>query len=147
MFHHADHVHPFRDNVVGPELSITIPTEYDQLANTYYKVILTVTDSSGLATTVEKDVRPNLVTLTFGANNPNARYTLDGIPRTGTYTELAVVGVHRTIGAISPQTVGGQQLAFGSWSDGGTQTHVIVTPGANTSYTVNYAAVASSITV
>ena len=146
-FHHADHKHPFLNNVVGPELSITIPTEYDQLANTYYKVILTVTDSSGLATTVEKDVRPNLVTLTFGANNPNARYTLDGIPRTGTYTELAVVGVHRTIGAISPQTVGGQQLAFGSWSDGGTQTHVIVTPGANTSYTVNYAAVASSITV
>lgn len=146
-FHHADHKHPFVNNVVGPELSITVPTDYDQLANTYYKVILTVTDSSGLTTTVEKDVRPNLVTLTFGANNPNARYTLDGIPRTGTYSELAVVGVHRTIGAISPQTVGGQQLAFDSWSDGGTQTHVIVTPGANTSYTVNYAAVASSIAV
>lgn len=146
-FHHADHKHPFLNTVVGPELSITIPTDYDQLANTYYKVVLTVTDSSGLTTTVEKDVRPNLVTLTFGANNPNARYTLDGIPRTGTYSELAVVGVHRTIGAISPQTVGAQQLVFGSWSDGGTQTHIIVTPGANTSYTVNYAAVASSITV
>ena len=146
-FHHAEHKHPFSDNVVGPDLSFTVPTDYDQLANTYYKVILTVTDRSGLTTTVVKDVRPNLVTLTFGANDPNAKYTVDGIPRTGLYTEDAVVGVHRTLGAVSPQTVNGQQLVFGSWSDGGAQTHTIVTPGSNTSYTVNYTTVSSSITV
>lgn len=146
-FHHAEHKHPFSDNVVGPDLSFRVPTDYDQLANTYYKVILTVTDRSGLTTTVVKDVRPNLVTLTFGANDPDAKYTVDGIPRTGLYTEDAVVGVVRTLGAVSPQTVNGQQLVFGSWSDGGAQTHTIVTPGSNSSYTVNYTAVSSSITV
>jgi glucose/arabinose dehydrogenase len=146
-FHHAEHKHPFSDNVIGPDLSFRVPTDYDQLANTYYKVILTVTDRSGLTTTVIKDVRPNLVTLTFGANDPNAKYTVDGIPRTGLYTEDAVVGVVRTLGAVSPQTVNGQQLVFGSWSDGGAQTHTIVTPGSNTSYTVNYTTVSSSVAV
>lgn len=146
-FHHAEHKHPFSDNVVGPDLSFRIPTDYDQLANTYYKVILTVTDSSGLTTTVTKDVRPNLVTLTFGANDPDARYTIDGIPRTGLYTEDAVVGVVRTLGAVSPQIVNGEQLAFAGWSDGGAQTHTIVTPGSNSSYTVNYTSVSSSVNV
>lgn len=137
-FHHADHKHPFLADITGPDLSFRVPTDYDQLANTYYKVILTVTDSSGLTTTTVKDVRPNLVTLTFGANDPEARYTIDGIPHTGTYSEQSVVGVTRTLGAISPQTIGGQQMVFGSWSDGGAATHTVVVPGSDTSYTVNY---------
>ncbi len=137
-FHHAQHKHPFLDNITGPDLSFRVPTDYDQLANTYYKVILTVTDSSGLTTTTVKDVRPNLVTLTFGANDPDARYTIDGIPHTGSYSEQAVVGVTRTLGAISPQTINGAEMVFGSWSDGGAQTHTVVVPGSDTSYTVTY---------
>lgn len=139
-FLHAEHKHPFLSEVEGPNLTMTVPTDYDQLADTRYRVILTVTDSSGLSTRVEQIVRPNLVTLTFGADDPQAAYTVDGVPRTGTYTEQAVVGVHRTISAVSPQTINGKQVVFGSWSDGGEGTHVIVTPGSNTTYTVTYVA-------
>jgi glucose/arabinose dehydrogenase len=142
-FHHADHMHPFRDNIVGPTGSITIPRNADQLYNTYYRVILNVTDSSGLTTTRSVDVQPNLVTLTFGANDPDATFTIDGVPYQGQYSEQAVVGVQRTLNAPSPQYVRGQQLIFGSWSDGGTQSHTIVTPGTNTSYQVNFTAVPS----
>ena len=138
VFHHADHTHPFINEVTGPELSFDIPVDFHQLSNTWYNVVLTVTDSSGLQTVVAKEIHPNLVELTFGANVPGGRYTLDGIPHTGTYTELAVVGVERTLGAVSPQTINGQQYVFGNWAHGGQATQVITAPGGATSYTVNY---------
>lgn len=138
VFHHADHTHPFVNEVTGPDLDFTIPVDFHQLSNTYYNVILTVTDSSGLKTVVEKEIHPNLVTLTFGSNVDGARYTIDGIPHTGTYTEQAVVGVNRTLGAISPQTVNGQQYVFGEWEHGGNATQIITTPGSAATYTVNY---------
>lgn len=139
VFHHADHTHPFVNEVTGPDLSFTVPVDFHQLSNTYYNVILTVTDSSGLKTITEKEIHPNLVTLTFGSNVDGAKYTIDGIPHTGTYTEQAVVGVTRTLGAISPQTVGNQQYVFGDWADGvATSTRVITTPGSNGAYTINY---------
>ena len=49
-FHHADHIHPFADNIVGPSGSVTIPRDESNLANTWYRITLTVTDSSGLST-------------------------------------------------------------------------------------------------
>lgn len=138
VFHHADHTHPFINEVQGTELAFDIPRDFHQLSNTWYNVILTVTDSSGLQTVVQKEIHPNLVELTFGTNVPGGRYTLDGIPHTGPYTEMAVVGVERTLGAISPQTIDGQQYVFGSWGHGGSATQVITAPGSATSYTVNY---------
>ncbi|MGW0162462.1 PQQ-dependent sugar dehydrogenase [Mycobacterium sp. NPDC003323] len=138
VFHHADHTHPFINEVTGPELAFDIPRDFHQLSNTWYNVVLTVTDSSGLQTVVQKEIHPNLVTLTFDSNIPGGRYTLDGIPHTGPYTEQAVVGVERTLGAISPQTIDGQQYVFGSWEHGGTATQIITAPGTATSYTINY---------
>ena len=72
MFHHADHIHPFRDNIVGPSGSVTIPRSADNIDTTYYRITLTVTDSSGLSTTQSVDVKPRLVTLTFNASDPEA---------------------------------------------------------------------------
>lgn len=138
VFHHADHTHPFINEITGPDLTFDIPVDFHQLSNTYYNVVLTVTDSSGLKTVVEKEIHPNLVTLTFGSNVDGAKYTLDGIPHTGTYTEQAVVGVTRTLGAISPQTIDGQQYVFDSWEHGGGATQIITTPGSAATYTVNY---------
>lgn len=147
VFHHADHTHPFIDEVSGPDLTFGIPVDFHQLSNTYYNVILTVTDSSGLKTVVQKEIHPNLVTVTFGSNVPGAKYTLDGIPHTGTYTEQVVVGVERTLGAISPQTINGQQYVFDSWQHGGASTHTITTPDADGSFTVNYVLAPATVLV
>jgi len=146
-FHHADHMHPFQSAVTGPVNTITIPRNADQLSNTFYRVILTVTDSSGLTTTAVRDVMPNTVTLSFGASDGDATYTIDGIPHKGLYTETAVVGVERTLNAPSPQNVGGRELVFGGWSDGGAQAHVIVTPGTATSYQATFTEVSTAATV
>lgn len=138
VFHHAEHTHPFQDNIEGTEGEITIPQTPDQLANTWYRIHLTVTDSSGLTTTTYKDVRPNLVTLTFTSNQPDAVYTIDGQPRRGTYTEQAVVGVRRVLGAPETQSVAAGQLVFSGWSDGGARNHAITTPGTDSGYTVTF---------
>ena len=76
--------------------------------------------------------------MTFNSNNPNATYTIDGIPKKGLYTEQAVVGVERVLGAPSPQFVGSTEVGFTGWSDGQAQTHTVVTPDTNASYTVNF---------
>ncbi|EHB58540.1 PKD domain containing protein [Mycolicibacterium rhodesiae JS60] len=138
VFHHADHVHPFRDNIVGPTGSITIPRSADNIDTTSYILTLTVTDSSGLSTRKSVEVFPNLVTLTVNANDPEASFTIDGIPYKGSHTEQAVVGVERVVAAISPQYVANGQFVYDSWSDGLSQSHTITTPGTNTAYTINY---------
>lgn len=145
VFHHADHIHPVTSNVVGKTGSITVPTDPHNSADTWYEIRLTVTDSSGLSTTSSANVHPNTVTQTFTASDPEAVFTIDGKPYTGSYTETSVVGVERVLGISSPQTVDDGQLVFVSWSDGGEQTHTIVTPGTNATYVVNVTKVPSAL--
>jgi glucose/arabinose dehydrogenase/PKD repeat protein len=136
VFHHGDHVHPFADNIPGRSGTVTIPTDESNVSNTWYRIVLTVTDSSGLSTSSYVDVKPRLVNLTFVSSDPDAVYTIDGIPYRGTYREQAVVGVKRVLDVQSPQSTETGPLVFGAWSDGGAQKHTITTPGADTTYTL-----------
>lgn len=138
IFHHADHVHPFRDNITGSSNNVVIPRDADNIDTTWYEIVLTVTDSSGLQATDSIAIKPNLVQLTFTSNHQDASYTIDGIPKTGTYTEQAVVGVNRVLDATSPQYVPGGQYIFNSWSDGQPKSHTITTPAANATYSINF---------
>ncbi|WP_235632010.1 PQQ-dependent sugar dehydrogenase [Mycolicibacterium rutilum] len=139
VFHHAEHTHPFRDNIIGTSGSVTIPRTRDQLGNTFYRVSLTVTDSSGLSTTTFKDIHPNTVELTFTASHPDAAFTVDGVRYVGSHViEDAVVGVERVVSAPSPQAADGGQLVYVGWSDGLGQSHTITTPEDATEYTVTY---------
>ena len=49
-----------------------------------------------------------------------------------------VVGIVRTLEAVTPQGAGGTTYEFVSWSDGGAATHNISTPAAATTYTATY---------
>ena len=69
------------------------------------------------------------------SNLSNAQLTLDGAPITAPYTFTGVEGIIRSLGAVSPQTSGGSNYDFASWSDGGQQTHEIATPTADTTFT------------
>ncbi|OBF30814.1 hypothetical protein A5724_22600 [Mycobacterium sp. ACS1612] len=138
LFRHADHIHPFVDDITGTSGSITIPRDAHNVDTTRYEIILTVTDSSGLSTSKSVTINPNLVQLQFTSNDPDAVYTIDGVPHKGTYIETAVVGVERVIGALPSQFVNGKRLVFGSWSDANLPTHTIVTPATATTYVVTY---------
>ena len=88
---------------------------------------------------VQRDVLPRKVQLTLATNpaGPRSSGSTDSrSPRP--LPSTAVVGIVRTIGAPTPQTSGGDDYDFVSWSDGGAASHTISTPAANTTYTATY---------
>jgi glucose/arabinose dehydrogenase len=54
------------------------------------------------------------------------------------FTFTGVVGMQRAIGTTSPQTIGGTNYQFRSWSDRGSPTHTITTPSSNTTITAQF---------
>jgi hypothetical protein len=64
------------------------------------------------------------------------------------FTRTVIVGSTNSISATTPQSLGGTNYAFSSWSDGGAQTHNIVAPTtAPPPYTATYTAIpAGSLT-
>ncbi len=99
--------------------SFTIADRGETSANVFYRVILTVRDSSGLTHTSSVDVLPLTSVVRIESNLSNAQLTLDGAPITAPYTFTGVEGIIRSLGAVSPQTSGSTTYDFASWSDGG----------------------------
>jgi glucose/arabinose dehydrogenase len=145
-FHHDTHVHPFLPATSGARSgSFIIPTTGETSANVWYRIYLTVRDSQGLTHTSFVDVTPRTVNISLATDPTGLQVTLDGQPHVTPYTELNVVGMQRTIGAISPQTLGGVSYAFTSWSDGGAASHNISVPSAATTYTASFTAQPASL--
>jgi glucose/arabinose dehydrogenase len=141
-FHHETHVHPFIPDTSGSQGgSFVVPSTGHTAPDVWYRIHLTVRDSGGLTHTTFRDVLPRTAAITLTASVPGLQLTLDSQPVSTPHTVTGVVGMERTLGAPSPQTVGGTTYEFISWSDGGAQSHTISTPVANTTYTATYRAV------
>jgi hypothetical protein len=138
-FHHDTHSHPFIAPTSGATGgSFTIPTTGETAANVWYRIYLTVRDAAGATHTTQRDVLPRTVQVTLASNPAGLSLRLDGQPVTAPTTFTSVVGIVRTIGAATPQAVGGTSYEFVSWSDGGAASHTVSTPTANTTYTATY---------
>jgi hypothetical protein len=124
--------------------SFVVPTTGETSANVWYRIHLTVEDSSGLTHSTYRDVLPRTVTLQLQTTPPGLQITLDGQPLTAPHSAPSVTGMVRSIGAVSPQTSGPTTYTFSAWSDGGASTHTISTPSVNTTYTASYAATATA---
>jgi glucose/arabinose dehydrogenase len=138
-FHHDTHLHPFvppTSGVTGG--TFTIPRVGETSANVWYRIHLTVKDSAGLTSTTFVDVVPRKVTLSLATSPSGLQVTLDGQPVTAPFSVQGVVGITRTLGVVSPQTVGGVTYEFVSWSDGGAATHDVNTPASDTTYTATF---------
>ena len=81
---------------------------------------------------------PTVVTLTFLTTPQGLALVLDGQQRTTPFSAQSFVGSSHNLSAPSSQRVNKSNYRFASWSDGGAQTHTIVTPGNNASYTATY---------
>lgn len=148
MLHHDTHTHPFFGPTRGiTSGSITIPTQGETSSNIFYRIHLTVTDSGGRTHEVTRDITPRTVNITLASNPAGLQLTLDGQPVTTPFTFNGVVGMARSIGATTPQTLNGQSWSFQSWSDGGSATHTISTPAAPTTYTAIFSPGGASGTV
>jgi glucose/arabinose dehydrogenase len=138
-FHHDAHTHPFVPERTGVRSgSFTIPTSGETSANVWYRVVLTVRDSGGLADTTYADVVPRTSRIALATIPAGLRVTLDGQPADSGTSVASVEGMTRTLGVVSPQTVAGTTYEFESWSDGGSASHTIRTPASDVTYTARY---------
>ena len=102
-------------------------------------MILKVTDSTGLQHTSSVFILPDKVNVSFDTVPSGLNVQLDGISRQTPFISDSLKGFRHTISAPT-QSSGGTSYTFGSWSDGGTQTHGIVVPTTNQSYVATFQA-------
>jgi glucose/arabinose dehydrogenase/PKD repeat protein len=107
----------------------------------WLEVQLTATDSGGLTSTTSVRLDPKTVVLTF-KTNPGGLVLSDLVvneaPRRTPFSVTVVVGSANSVSAPSPQQFNKSTYFFTSWSDGGPQSHTIIAPAANTTYTATY---------
>ncbi|HEX2784696.1 MAG TPA: PQQ-dependent sugar dehydrogenase, partial [Ilumatobacteraceae bacterium] len=137
-FLHEGHVHPGTPVTGVKSGTFTIPTTgHDFSGNTRYRITLTVTDSNGLTDTKTVIIWPTKVNLTFNTAPTGQTLYLDGIAKVAPFVYDTLVGFNHTIEARNASS-GGNNYTFASWSDGGTQIHVVVVPSSAQSYTATY---------
>jgi glucose/arabinose dehydrogenase len=147
VFHHDTHTHPFIAPTTGAKSgSFVIPRLGETSANVFYRIQLTVQDSAGLTTVTTRDITPRTSVITLQTNPAGLQVTLDGQPVVTPASVTSVVGITRTLGAVSPQTFGGNNYTWSSWSDGGAATHNVDTPATNTTYSASYVTSSGGLT-
>ena len=138
--HHDTHTHPFLAPTTGNDLTMQQPAPEDlgSGADGYLEILLTATDSSGVTTTVTRDVLPKKVSLTFVSSPAGRNVVVAGTTYTAPVTLTSWEG--HTIGVDAPaQTDGsGASWVFQSWSDGGAAAHSFATPASATTYTATF---------
>jgi glucose/arabinose dehydrogenase/PKD repeat protein len=104
----------------------------------YLELRLTATDSGGLTDTKSVRLDPKTVALTFQSEPAGLQLTVGSSSETTPFSRKVIAGSKNSVSALSPQTLGGINYAFASWSDGGAQSHDIVAPDTAATYTATY---------
>ena len=104
----------------------------------FLELRLTARDSAGLTATVNRELQPKTVNLTFASSPAGLRLTAGDDQRSAPFSGTYIVGSHLTVGAPTPQSLSGITYAYSSWSDGGARNHTITAPGSNTTYTATF---------
>jgi hypothetical protein len=141
-FHYNDHAHSFVAPTTGESYEsgnsygfFTVPTVGETSADVFYRIHLTVRDSSGLTYTTYRDLVPRKSYFMLTTEPPGLQVTLDAQPRKAPYSALGVVGMTRTLGVAPIQKGNGLTHVFERWKDTPSPTHHISIPPANTTYT------------
>ena len=137
VFHHDDHTHPHSSLTEAKEGSFTADDTTEPSTNTWYRILLTATNSRGLATTVTRDIYPQVSSFTLATEPPGLTVNVNGTPTTSPFTMDGIVNFNFTLGAET-QTLNGQTYRFIRWSDGGAATHDIRVPETPTTYTAYF---------
>lgn len=106
--------------------------------NVAYRVHFTVTDAAGRATLATREIAPRITWLDLQSVPPGLPLALDDQPLIAPANVPLVAGWLRTLAAPPTLNLGGSNLDFVLWSDGGAATHDIVVPGTNATFTASY---------
>ena len=139
LLHHASHTHPYLAPTAGNEIPLTAPQPEDLFAatNSYLEIVLTATDSAGVAATTTRRLDPRKTILSFDTEPSGLSVRVNGVDFV---TPAEVVSWHNwqiPIAAFD-QLFHGGSYEFDSWSDGGGQTHEIVTPSTATGFVASF---------
>lgn len=141
LHHNNDHTHPYFGPQAGNNLTFNAPPPEDLPAavGSFLEIRLTATDSKGLSgKTVVQYLQPRKARLTFATNPGALGLTANGFQLAGPQTITSWDGYPLTIDAPDQIDAQGASWSFVSWSDGGVQTHTIVTPAEDATYTANF---------
>jgi glucose/arabinose dehydrogenase len=144
VLHHNDHTHPFLPPTAGSSVTIVAPPPEDLSAThtSYLEVELTATDSHGLTGVITRELRPNLVDLSFATDPAGLNVMANELALNGPQSLTSWEGFAIAIGAASQSDDQSIQWLFDRWSDGGAATHTIITPPAPAVYTATFHRVA-----
>ena len=106
---------------------------------------LTARDSGGLERTVARRLDPQSVDLRFETSPPGLRLALGAEGFTAPATRTVIVGSVNSLGAPSPQSLGGTGYEFVSWSNGGGQTQLVTATAAPSTYIATFRPVAITL--
>jgi glucose/arabinose dehydrogenase len=135
-FHHDMHTHPgptIPPNTKSGAFSSNFGGE--TAANVYWHIVLVVKDSKGLTDTASVDVKPVTSTLSLNSQPSGLKLTLESKPFSTPYSELAVSGMTRSLGVISPQILNDSNYIFDHWLQGGAASQTITITDNNKTYT------------
>jgi glucose/arabinose dehydrogenase len=138
--HNGDHWHPFF-STTGTNLTFNAPPPEDLLSTgtgNHLEIRLTATDSKGLSKTITQDLQPNRANVTFESNPSGLSLQLNGTTFTAQRTFVSWEGYSLNVSAPSPQTLEGTTYVFRSWSDGGAQSHDVITGAQSSTYTATF---------
>ena len=123
------HIHVLQNFVGVASGSFVAP---DHEYPSYLELQLTVTDATGLTSTVTRRLDPKTVTLTFMADTAGLRITVGSVTLSAPFTVTVIQGSTVSVSALTPQKYRGKWYYFTTWSDGGAQTHTITAPTFST---------------
>ncbi len=138
LLHHCPsscHIHPIQDFAGVASGSFPAP---DHDYPSHLELILTATDSSGLTDTKSVLLQPKTVTLDLQSSPPGLQLVAGGDSKATPFTKTVIAGSINTVSAPSSQTMSLTHYEFGSWSDGGAQTHTLTAPAVPATYTAAY---------
>jgi glucose/arabinose dehydrogenase/PKD repeat protein len=126
---HGTHTHLF----LGPISGITsgtfvVPVSGHPPKDSYFVVILTVTDSTGLTDTEVVTLSPTLTMLLLDSVPTGIPLFLDGDPVITPHLEPTLPNYQHEVSAQSSFPYAGGEWVWKGWTDGGPQTHTYVVP-------------------
>ena len=129
--------------LVSGSAMITVPA--GSLATGTDTLTVSYTPDSSSSSTYNSATGTNTVTVTaatvqvtVGTSPAGLAFTVDGTSYTSAQTLSWTVGSSHTLVTTSPQTNGGTQNTFASWSDAGAISHSVTAPSTATSYTATF---------
>ncbi|MGH3368326.1 MAG: PQQ-dependent sugar dehydrogenase [Nocardioidaceae bacterium] len=135
---HGTHFHPWTSGT-GAMLPVDYPSPEDLGAadNSWLLATATATDSKGIQASVDQQLLPDKVNLTFETRPTGGDVVVEGTREVTRVVITSWVGHNIPVGAPD-QRINGTRYVFDRWSDGRARNHTIESPATATTYIAHF---------